>query len=206
MVENRPCKNKGEQRFNYFCNSHGPTQSNKKRRRYSNADRIIFTSKQRKQILETYGSTCYLCKKEIYKGSYWHIDHIHPWSKGGSNNIANLRPTHPKCNEIKSAKIINNRDLWLKAFGTSNAEGYVKALHYLWLTKAYMTCQRAWVWCNALTAYLLQWQWMRTRYDHLKRLRMCSDRSISRCTGCGMWLHATHRDCPTCLLWASRKV
>ena len=149
MVENRPCKNKGEQRFNYFCNSHGPTQSNKKRRRYSNADRIIFTSKQRKQILETYGSICYLCKKEIHKGSYWHIDHIHPWSKGGSNNIANLRPTHPKCNEIKSAKIINNGDLWLKVSDILNVEGYAKALHYLWLTKAYMTCQRAWVWFKA---------------------------------------------------------
>ena len=154
MVENRPCRNKGEQRFNFYCNSHGPTHSNKKRRRYLNAERIIFTSKQRKRILETYGSTCYLCKKEIYKGSYWHIDHIHPWSKGGSNNIANLRPTHPKCNEIKSAKIINNRDLWLRASGTSNAEAYAKALPHLALTVAFTICQRDWVWCNASTAYL----------------------------------------------------
>ena len=159
MVENRPCKNKGQQRFNLYCNSHGPTHFNKKRRKYANADRIIFTSKQRKRIVETYGAMCYLCKKEIFKGSYWHIDHIHPWSKGGSNNIANLRPTHPKCNEIKSAKIVNNGDLWLRASGTLSAGAYAKALRHLAHIPA-MTCQRASQWFNALIAYLLQWQWM----------------------------------------------
>ena len=32
------------------------------------------------------------------------------------------------------------------------------------------------------------------------------DQTISRCTGCGQWLEATHRECRTCLIWDSRKV
>jgi len=34
-----------------------------------------------------------------------HIDHLYPLSKGGSDNLDNVRPAHGRCNVIKSAKV-----------------------------------------------------------------------------------------------------
>jgi 5-methylcytosine-specific restriction endonuclease McrA len=69
--------------------------------------RKIFTASERKLIWETYGNICYLCNCAIYAD--WHIDHVHPWSKGGSDELANLRPTHPWCNETKSDFIFDEQ-------------------------------------------------------------------------------------------------
>ena len=65
------------------------------------------------QLLETYGTDCYLCNKAIdfdapKKGigsekSFW-PDHLTPMSKGGDNVLANVRPCHRKCNETKGRK------------------------------------------------------------------------------------------------------
>ncbi|MCV6599297.1 MAG: HNH endonuclease [Alphaproteobacteria bacterium] len=39
-------------------------------------------------------------------GEYgWEVDHKHPKSKGGSNNIRNLQPLHWEANREKSDKI-----------------------------------------------------------------------------------------------------
>lgn len=64
------------------------------------------------QVLEKYGTNCHICGKEIdlnkprfqgYPG--WRhglqIDHIVPISKGGSDNIENVRPAHGFCNLSK---------------------------------------------------------------------------------------------------------
>lgn len=69
--------------------------------------RKVFTANERKVIWETYGSICYLCNIKIY--GEWHIDHVHPWSKGGSDKLENLRPTHSWCNETKSNLIFDER-------------------------------------------------------------------------------------------------
>lgn len=61
------------------------------------------------QVLELYGSICYLCNKEIdMKASrlagrgQWeyglNIDHVMPISKGGPDTIENVRPSHVLCN------------------------------------------------------------------------------------------------------------
>jgi len=64
------------------------------------------------QVIATYGINCYLCDLEIdfmaprkcgVPG--WetglHIDHLVPVSKGGSDTLENVRPTHGLCNLVK---------------------------------------------------------------------------------------------------------
>ena len=65
-----------------------------------------------RKVLDTYGSICYLCNKEInlkaprrtgIKG--WekglHIEHVIDIAKGGPDTLANVRPSHALCNLTK---------------------------------------------------------------------------------------------------------
>ena len=63
-----------------------------------------------KQLMETYGSSCYICNEAIDltlprtgKGSEYSLwpDHVIPVSRGGENTINNVRPCHRKCNQTK---------------------------------------------------------------------------------------------------------
>jgi 5-methylcytosine-specific restriction endonuclease McrA len=67
-----------------------------------------------KTVLETYGAVCYLCEgkidteapRQVGKQGWelgLHIDHIIPISKGGEDNLANVRPAHGYCNQRKGA-------------------------------------------------------------------------------------------------------
>jgi 5-methylcytosine-specific restriction endonuclease McrA len=64
------------------------------------------------QVIATYGINCYLCDLEIDFMAPrkcgvvgWeiglHIDHLVPVSKGGSDTLENVRPTHGLCNLVK---------------------------------------------------------------------------------------------------------
>jgi 5-methylcytosine-specific restriction endonuclease McrA len=44
---------------------------------------------------------CAACRKRMSK---YHVDHVVPLAKGGSNNWTNLQLLHPLCNQQKSAK------------------------------------------------------------------------------------------------------
>jgi len=68
------------------------------------------------QVIATYGIDCYLCGNEIDFMSPrkagvpgWenglHIDHLLPISKGGSDCLENVRPTHGICNLKKWATV-----------------------------------------------------------------------------------------------------
>jgi len=70
-----------------------------------------------KQALALYGSTCHICNKKIdLNASRWtgrgnwerglHFDHVVPLSKGGSNTIDNIRPSHGLCNISKGARVL----------------------------------------------------------------------------------------------------
>lgn len=70
-----------------------------------------------RQVLETYGTVCYLCGREIdLDAPRWtsipgwenglHIDHFIPISKGGPDKIENVRPTHGLCNLIKNSNMV----------------------------------------------------------------------------------------------------
>ena len=69
-----------------------------------------------KQVLDTYGSICHLCQISIDLSAPrqcgkpgWekglHIDHLYPLSRGGSDTLENVRPSHGRCNVIKRATV-----------------------------------------------------------------------------------------------------
>ena len=55
-------------------------------------------------VVATYGRTCHLCHQPIL-GTV-SIDHVIPRSKGGTDDIRNLRPAHQRCNGKRG-----NRDI-----------------------------------------------------------------------------------------------
>lgn len=71
-----------------------------------------------KDVLELYGSNCHICnepidleaprstKKEGWKKGL-HIDHLIPLSRGGTNLLENVRPSHGICNLLKHVDILD---------------------------------------------------------------------------------------------------
>lgn len=53
------------------------------------------------RIIALQRKTCIYCRKPLTK---YHVDHIHPLSKGGSNDYKNIQILCPSCNFKKSAK------------------------------------------------------------------------------------------------------
>ena len=48
----------------------------------------------RRRVIENAGFRCEICGKQ---SAYFHIDHIIPRSKGGTNDLSNLRCLCPNC-------------------------------------------------------------------------------------------------------------
>lgn len=68
------------------------------------------------QVLELYGDVCYICNESIDLTAErqpgragWeeglHIDHFIPISKSGPDTLANVRPTHGRCNLQKQSNL-----------------------------------------------------------------------------------------------------
>jgi 5-methylcytosine-specific restriction endonuclease McrA len=55
---------------------------------------------KKNQLLLEYGSCCYWCRKEFPMEKLT-IDHLKPKSKGGSNNLENLRLACFECNNSR---------------------------------------------------------------------------------------------------------
>ena len=51
---------------------------------------------KRRQVLEVYGTICWLCRQPI--AGLPSADHVIPRSRGGTDDIENLRPAHLRCN------------------------------------------------------------------------------------------------------------
>ncbi|MFD2840105.1 HNH endonuclease [Populibacterium corticicola] len=58
-----------------------------------------------RRVLATYGSQCHLCQHPIDVRLLGQrhpdgpsVDHLIPRSKGGTNDMGNLRPAHQRCN------------------------------------------------------------------------------------------------------------
>jgi len=58
-----------------------------------------FTRSQLEQRMSVFGFKCAYCG-----GSFDHIDHVKPISKGGYHCLSNLRPACKKCNQEKHNK------------------------------------------------------------------------------------------------------
>jgi len=55
---------------------------------------------------------CYYCGKKLGTGkNAYHVDHIIPLSRGGSNDISNLVIACPQCNVSKQDKLLHE---WLE--------------------------------------------------------------------------------------------
>ena len=66
-------------------------------------------------VLETYGAVCHLCNEPINLDAPrqvgrpgwergFHIDHVIPISKGGADELFNVRPAHGYCNQTKGTQ------------------------------------------------------------------------------------------------------
>lgn len=59
------------------------------------------SAKKRRELLDAalmiHGWTCCICATSITPGDE-SLQHIQPRSKGGTNDLANLRPAHKRCN------------------------------------------------------------------------------------------------------------
>ena len=58
-------------------------------------------AKLRAAVIDAYGTECSICHRLIDLGRAW----PDPECLGGSNNLANLRPAHKRCNEAKGARV-----------------------------------------------------------------------------------------------------
>lgn len=86
----------------------------KRRAQRYNSDFVKYTTQD---ILNLYGTNCHICKKPIdlnaprlaRPGTNWqlglHLDHVIPLSKGGSDTVDNIRPSHGICNISKGDKL-----------------------------------------------------------------------------------------------------
>jgi 5-methylcytosine-specific restriction endonuclease McrA len=73
------------------------------------------------QVYDLYGHTCYLCDTEIDMSAArivgqpgweqgYHLDHVVPLSRGGSDILANVRPSHGVCNLRKGTLLLEELD------------------------------------------------------------------------------------------------
>lgn len=58
---------------------------------------------KRRQVLAEYGNICWLCGHPI--DGLPSADHVIPRSKGGTDDIENLRPAHARCNYARGNRI-----------------------------------------------------------------------------------------------------
>jgi hypothetical protein len=104
--------NRSYQRQHKKENPHLKRESERRRRakRFENG----FEMYKESSVLELYGSNCHICLGPIdllaprQPGlNGWemglHIDHVMPLSKGGPDNLENVRPAHGACNVKKHA-------------------------------------------------------------------------------------------------------
>ena len=66
----------------------------------------------KQQVVSTYGSVCHLCGEVIDMRLKWPnrwsltMDHVLPISRGGSNDLENIRPAHGSCNSAKRDRLV----------------------------------------------------------------------------------------------------
>ena len=69
--------------------------------------RVGIKPKQRVQVLARDGYTCRMCGISRNDGAILEIDHIHPVSKGGTNDLSNLQALCRDCNAGKGNQILS---------------------------------------------------------------------------------------------------
>jgi hypothetical protein len=98
----------------YYQKNREHIRNNLKRRRHTRYG-VLSIPYSKEEVLLTYGTDCHICnlpidiemsRKPGIPG--WqkalHIDHVIPMSKGGSDTLDNVRPSHAYCNLSKGSK------------------------------------------------------------------------------------------------------
>lgn len=78
-----------------------------KRRLFASKSKSHYTSEDITQLLHNLSWCCFWCKQPVVQ---YHIDHIVPLSRGGSNAASNITIACPQCNLRKRNKLPNE---WL---------------------------------------------------------------------------------------------
>ncbi len=68
------------------------------------AKRVNLKASARNSLFERDGGKCAYCKGQLLYEEPWHIDHIKPVSRGGTNDLTNLVLSCIRCNLEKSDK------------------------------------------------------------------------------------------------------
>lgn len=100
-------------RKNYYKNNpgQGRKEQNARRARKANS-KTNYTLEQIDDLLKKQRFRCFSCLCSVKKK--YHIDHIYPLSKGGSNDITNIQILCPSCNLKKQSQ---DPFLWAKKNG-----------------------------------------------------------------------------------------
>jgi len=85
--------------------AHPEVKAEMERRRRARKRNVVTENVSPAEILQRFGSTCYICNKDI-EAEDLNLDHIIPISKGGPHVWENLRPTHASCNARKGNKVV----------------------------------------------------------------------------------------------------
>jgi 5-methylcytosine-specific restriction endonuclease McrA len=67
-------------------------------------------TRERLDILNSYGRKCYLCGQAAQVGDLWDIEHIIPLAMGGDEEPGslNLAPAHRRCHRVKTSLDLMN--------------------------------------------------------------------------------------------------
>ncbi len=76
-------------------------ENNSKRRSLLKGQDFHFNSEDIRDKIEFYENRCFYCKEELDK---YHVDHMWPLSRGGSNTWENIAIACPTCNLSKGTK------------------------------------------------------------------------------------------------------
>lgn len=99
------------------CRECKAANADRARKRHSLKNNVAHEQYSTEDVLKKYGKNCHICKTPIdldlprrvgipgWKYGL-HIDHKTPISKGGADNILNVRPSHAICNLKKRDRII----------------------------------------------------------------------------------------------------
>lgn len=68
------------------------------------SERVRKTRGARNDVYEKTKGMCWYCGTKL--GDRWHVDHQHPFLKGGTDDLSNLVPSCRKCNLNKGALAI----------------------------------------------------------------------------------------------------
>jgi hypothetical protein len=70
---------------------------------------------RRLRAYEKQGGVCWLCDKPLTLKEAT-LDHVFPWSIGGSSSMDNIRIAHEKCNNKRQAFGLSKEELWYWAW------------------------------------------------------------------------------------------